>query len=320
MSKKPTNGKEETPLQIMSKMYPKRISRASLTAYKQFDEAVKIALDDDGSMEKLHLWDPTNPETLEIIFDCFKKSKLFSLKSIRLWKIGVGDAGVRALCEYLNDNPDLTILDVLDNGITETGCQYLGTLFTANASKLKIKKLMLDHNSIGNDGLRLLCDGLRRSPHIEELSLSYCNLGPESTNYLQQLLMHIDSKLEVLNIQGNSIGADGCYQLLRALEINKKLKVINISDNQIGEEKLFVDQLLKTLESNKTIYNLNLSHNGIYEDTARMVLELQKTKKQTKVDLTDRFDYAFSEEYNIFMSRIKPKVLKKGKKVQATRK
>lgn len=320
MSKKPTNGKEETPLQIMLKMYPKRIARASLTPYKQFDEAVKNAFDDDGSIDKLHLWEQTTPETLEILFDCFKKAKVLSIRSLRLWKINAGDIGLKAVCDYLAENTDLLVLDMLDNGITNYGCQYLGALFGANASHLKIKKLMFDHNNIGDDGLKFLCDGLRKSPYIEELSLSYCGLGPQAANYLQQLIMNIDTKLEVLNIQGNSLGAEGCYQLLRALELNKKLKVVNISDNQIGEEKLFVDQLTKALETNNFLHNINISYNGIYQDTARLLLEIQKKKKQTRIDLTDRFDYAFSEEYNTFMSKIKPKTVKRGKKKPAARK
>ena len=316
MSKKQnSNGKEETPLEMLVRTYPRNIAKKSQEPYKQFDEVIQAAMDDNGDMEQLHLWQESNPDTLETIFECFKKSKFVTLKSIRLWKTRLGDKGLEALCAFIAEAKELTILDLLENGITAKGCESLGKLFMSFPVDLKIKRLMMDHNRIGDSGLKSLCHGLRFSPNIEEVSLTYCNLDSKAADYIQQLLMYVDSKLEVLNIQGNMIKANGAYQILRALEMNKQLRVCNLADNQIGDEKLFVDQLMKTLKNNNSIRFLNLSHNGIYEDTASQMLEIQKQKKQTRIDLTDRFKFEFAEEYNKFMSKIKLKPSKKkGKK------
>lgn len=86
--------------------------------------------------------------------------------SIRLWKIKAGDEGIRAVCNFLNKNTTVTILDVMDNGLTPlgrllvmSGCEFIGGAMHP-ASNLTLKKLMLDHNLIGTEGLQNLCSGL----------------------------------------------------------------------------------------------------------------------------------------------------------------
>ena len=44
---------------------------------------------------------------------------------------------------------------------------------------------MLDHNPLGNKGLKSIVFGLRKSSSLETLSLSYCQLEEESSHYIQ---------------------------------------------------------------------------------------------------------------------------------------
>ena len=44
---------------------------------------------------------------------------------------------------------------------------------------------MIDHNPIQSEGLKYLIEGLRKSKHLEELSLSYCLLDEAACEYLQ---------------------------------------------------------------------------------------------------------------------------------------
>jgi hypothetical protein len=92
--------------------------------------------------------------------------RINTIVSIRLWKIKAGDEGIRSVCNFLNKNLTVTILDVMDNGLTplgrsvlSLGCEFLGGAMHP-ASNVTLKKLMLDHNLIGTSGLQNLCSGL----------------------------------------------------------------------------------------------------------------------------------------------------------------
>ena len=92
-------------------------------------------------------------------------TRLDTLKSVRLWKVRAGDEGIRALSNYMAINKTVTTLDIMDNGITQlgsrpltAGCEFLGKALHPS-SNLTLKKLMLDHNNIGSDGLRNLVSG-----------------------------------------------------------------------------------------------------------------------------------------------------------------
>lgn len=48
------------------------------------------------------------------------------------------------------------------------------------------------------------------------------------------MLANINSKMLSLKLQGNPLGNEGLYELLRALSYNDTLEKINISDIQIN--------------------------------------------------------------------------------------
>ena len=78
-----------------------------------------------------------------------------------------GDEGVRAITIYLS-KPIIPVekpvshtvhtLDLMDNGITSLGCEFLGNALHPSSNK-DLKKLMLDHNLIGTQGIKNLCEG-----------------------------------------------------------------------------------------------------------------------------------------------------------------
>lgn len=49
---------------------------------------------------------------------------------------------------------------MLDNGITELGCEFLMDILKPVANPVPLVKLKLDHNPIGTKGLELLAKGL----------------------------------------------------------------------------------------------------------------------------------------------------------------
>lgn len=313
------NKKEESPIEMLVRAYPKKFSRLGVPIYKQFDQKMRVCLDDGGPLTQLHLWEESDPNAIRVVFESLKQININTIRSLRLWKIQCGDEGIRSLCEYLTVNNELTVLDLLDNNISSIGCRFLGDCFQNNIATLQIKKLMLDHNLIGNEGLNLLVSGLRRSPFIIELSLSYCGLTEESANSIQQMIMFLKTNLEILNLQGNTLGKNGAFQIFRALEANSKMKEINMADNQIPDDKILIDQLVSVIENNQVIFSINMNFNGIMQEAAERILLSIKKKMRPKIELTDRFSQEFVSEYNGVLMKIKPPKDVKKKKKEGTK-
>jgi hypothetical protein len=92
--------------------------------------------------------------------------------TVRLWKIAAQDQGLQALAEYLVEFPQVEILDLLDNSITYLGCNYLGKIYKSIPDKIMVKCLYLDHNVIGDKGMKILAEGLRKSTHLKGIGLN----------------------------------------------------------------------------------------------------------------------------------------------------
>lgn len=52
-------------------------------------------------METMHLWEPTTPDSVKTLFESLQVAQVNTVKSIRLWKIGCGDEGIKGIVEYL---------------------------------------------------------------------------------------------------------------------------------------------------------------------------------------------------------------------------
>jgi hypothetical protein len=59
--------------------------------------------------------------------------------------------------------PSVLVLELLQNGITALGCQFIGKAINPlnSSSKCNITILKLDHNPIGSEGMEYLAEGLR---------------------------------------------------------------------------------------------------------------------------------------------------------------
>lgn len=81
---------------------------------------------------------------------------------------------MRFISKFLTIKYTLELIDILDNGITPLGCEFLGK---AMASPLcHVKHLKLDDNLIMSQGLKQLVIGLRQNNTIDKLSLKYCGI------------------------------------------------------------------------------------------------------------------------------------------------
>jgi len=115
--------------------------------------------------------------------DSLRAVKYQHAKSIRLWKTVCEDEGVRSICAFIKDAPNLQVLELLDNDITRLGCEFLSKVLTPSA-KLNIVMLKLDHNSFGSAGMTHLAEGLCQNKIVTNISLTYCDIDSEGAKAL----------------------------------------------------------------------------------------------------------------------------------------
>jgi hypothetical protein len=78
---------------------------------------------------------------------------------------------------------EVEVLDLLENELTELGCEFIGKAMLLPS--MKIRHLKLDNNNIGDDGIRNLAVGLKRYFELTKLSLKYCGITESGVQYIQ---------------------------------------------------------------------------------------------------------------------------------------
>lgn len=155
------------------------------------------------------------------------------LKKIRVWKADLQDQGVRSICNYIEKCNTIEYLDLMENNITELGCEFLAKVMMNPANK--ITKLRLDNNKIGLAGIAAISEGLRQNQTIEKVSFNFCGIPTEGCKYVQDILANLNSKLRTLKLQGNPLGNEGFYEIIRAVDAcGDKLEKLNLADTGLN--------------------------------------------------------------------------------------
>lgn len=89
---------------------------------------------------------------IKAIMDALRAVKYKHGRSIRMWKTGCQDEGVRNICMYMEETNSVVILELLDNLITPLGCEFIGRALLPDRKSI-LTTLKLDHNNIGSEGI-----------------------------------------------------------------------------------------------------------------------------------------------------------------------
>ena len=144
----------------------------------------------------------------------------------------ITDAGVSNLTEFLLKNAHRICLQELDlglNNITSCGismfCDVLG-----NGICNQLMDLGLGPSDIGDDGVRILCNALRRVEYkLQRLSIWKCSLTTESIFALVEVLSDEHCEVTDLDLDFNAIGDEGVRMLCDVLKQEQcKLAVLHI--------------------------------------------------------------------------------------------
>jgi len=83
--------------------------------------------------------------------------------------------------------------------------------------------IKLDHNPLGNEGAKILSQGLGCNADVQLLSLTYCEIGPEGAEGLFEIIIYQNSKMIELSLTGNPLKDEGIITIFHGLAAAKAL-------------------------------------------------------------------------------------------------
>jgi len=177
--------------------------------------------------------------------------------TLNLSYYGIGDTLTAAVAKSVQDNIDVTKLDLRENRLTEAAIESLST--TLSSPQCRVHTLDLSANRAGWKGLHALSRPLTNNCTLTTLILKDNQLGAGEMRMLTDALGH-NSVLTHLDLSKNDIEEKGAWSLSKALTHNRSLKTLNLSWNQIRNKgAVFV---AKAIGTNDCLETLNLAWNG----------------------------------------------------------
>uniref|UniRef100_A0A8C1MFC1 Ran GTPase-activating protein 1 n=1 Tax=Cyprinus carpio TaxID=7962 RepID=A0A8C1MFC1_CYPCA len=153
-----------------------------------------------------------------------------SLEEVHMPQNGINYQGVTALATAMQHNPQLRVLNLNDNTFTKRGA-------IAMAQALKhlrnVQVINFGDCLVRSEGASAISETLREGlPILKELNLSFGEITKDAALEVARSVQHKD-QLEILDLNGNSLGEDGCENLREVMEnMNMADKLGSLSDDE----------------------------------------------------------------------------------------
>ena len=175
----------------------------------------------------------------------------------------INDKDIPEICQFINDNPQITSLNLRGNFLSDAAVKKIAGLIFLKSLNLQDNDGAPNH-CISNVGAEILAS----HPNITHLNLKSNRIGGRGAKALLE-----KNKLKVLNLADNEIGDDG-FDLSAP---NTTLRSLNLFWNRIGDRGIinlvknavvlscvklgsneFGDNGVKALVSSETLESINL--------------------------------------------------------------
>ncbi|KAJ0044250.1 hypothetical protein NL108_004067, partial [Boleophthalmus pectinirostris] len=152
-----------------------------------------------------------------------------SLEEVHMPQNGINSTGVMALASAMRHNPELRVLNFNDNTFTKKG-----TLAMAQALKhLKnIQVINFGDCLVRSEGAIALAAVLKGLPILKELNLSFGEITEAAALVVAKAIAE-KSHMEILDLNGNCLGEEGCEALREVMEQREKGEMLaSLSDDE----------------------------------------------------------------------------------------
>ncbi|XP_043852217.1 NACHT, LRR and PYD domains-containing protein 3-like [Dromiciops gliroides] len=193
-----------------------------------------------------------------------------NLRQLDLSSSHLGDSAMMILCSELR-HPHCTVqkLRLDDCHLTVACCQDLSYALGSNHS---LKNLNLSVNSLGNDGMKLLCKTLKnQNCSLQELRMFWCHLTDTCCQDLSSTLIQNQNLLH-LDLAGNALKDDGVKLLCEALKHpHCQLQILVLWKCHLTS--VSCEYLSFALISNQNLTHLDLSGNDLGDNGIMLLCE-----------------------------------------------
>jgi hypothetical protein len=183
------------------------------------------------------------------------------LQNLELRRLDLNSDTVRSIAQAAEEHRSLTKLAIVHNRIDFYAAEAIGKmllnatnvrelflrscslgateitqLFSGLANeKCDVELLDLSWNSLGDEGIIILCQGLDASPKLKKLLLCWNDVGDRGARAIAGLLEN-NITLQELVLQHNRIGPLGAGAIAESLETNVSLTKLSVGGNRIGDD------------------------------------------------------------------------------------
>ena len=187
--------------------------------------------------------------------------------------------GISELAKHLHSVPHLKKLRL---NYTQMGEEEVTALALSLKNVTQLSALDLSNNPLGH-GVSELAKHLHSVPHLEELCLSYTQMGEEEVTALALSLKNV-TQLKRLFLSSNPLG-HGVSELAKHLHSVPHLKALDLADTQIGEEK--VTALALIFKNVTQLGALDLSNNPLGHGVCELAKHLHNAPHLETLHLND---------------------------------
>mmetsp|Transcript_20843 Transcript_20843/g.66014 ORF Transcript_20843/g.66014 Transcript_20843/m.66014 type:complete len:351 (-) Transcript_20843:9-1061(-) len=340
--KGPKKAQMETKTQLLAIQgaYAALTKMHGLKMYPPLKAAIDKGVDTMKPMEKVVVQDDTiGPMGVKCILDML--AGYAGVRNVCFWRSRIGDEGLGYVCDILRASATsdkwslaskVRLLEVTNDdcdgtpgggGFSIPAVERLGR--TLALSGVMVKVLVLDHNRLGDAGVRALATGLEYCRALEHLSLAFNGVGPAGAAAVAELLVPSEDadlqarkpQLVGLSMQGNELGGEGVLALAKGIEVTKSLKILNLANVHLtNEHPVALKALTDALMANDSLLEkVDINFNPIGSEAAANFLPAVAKQVNLKVfRVTHRVERDVAESYRLLLFQRNTKKKGKGKK------
>ena len=186
--------------------------------------------------------------------------------------------------QALKENSKLQILNLNSNNMTGEVLEDLATVITSNTG---LEELYLSNNSLGRSALVIL-QALKENSKLKVLNLNGNNMTGEIADSLANVIKN-NTGLEQLHLLNNNLGPSAIL-VLQALQENSKLKLLNLNGNYMTG--VVAEDLANVIKTNTHLEQLGLGNNNL---GPYAIVILQALKENSKLQILNlKYDWRSS--------------------------
>ncbi|KAL1251653.1 hypothetical protein QQF64_019449, partial [Cirrhinus molitorella] len=258
-----------------------KLSKCDLTV--ESCSALSLVLSSDSSSLKDLDLSNNNLQDLgiKLLSDGLKEN--CRLEKLRFSHCSITEEGYKALASALRSNPSYLIeLDLTGNDPGQSGVKELNDLLQDPNCQLKLRFL----GPAADEACQFVTGIVGKNPLLlKELNLSECELGDTPMNQIAALLQDKHCTLHTLQLNNNSITAEGCAALTSAFNSNpSNLIELDLSGNKLGNSG--IEKICTLLQNAQCrLQKLKLSNCSITEEGYKALASALKSNPSNLIEL-----------------------------------